>query len=163
MQEQSMRPCVEPQMTARYAAELDKLIDKTGAQTVFFLTWARQHIPQMQDGLDHTYYSVAERLDAKVAPVGRAWKAIREASPTLALHRSDKSHAAPAGTYLAACVFYATITGRSPVGLPAELTDGTRQLVKINPVLAKRLQTAAWKTVCSSPPKLDPSATKSAE
>jgi len=47
--------------------------------------------------------------------------------------------------------------------LPAELTDGTRQLVKINPVLAKRLQTAAWKTVCSSPPKLDPSATKSAE
>lgn len=157
LQEQSMRPCVEPEMTVRYAKELDKLIDKDRTKKIFFLTWARQHIPEMQDGLNQTYYSVARQLDATVAPVGRAWKKIREASPDLALHSPDRSHPSPTGTYLAACVFYTTITGRSPVGLPAVLKTGDKQLVKLDAELAKQLQTAAWETVCSPPPVLEES------
>jgi hypothetical protein len=44
-----------------------------------------------------------------------------------------------AGTYLASCVVFSALTGRSPVGNPylAGLDDAT----------AKMLQTAAWETV----------------
>ena len=36
----------------KYARILHEEISKQGAKTVFYLTWARQHIPQMQDGAD---------------------------------------------------------------------------------------------------------------
>ena len=34
----------------KYARILNEEILKQGAKTVFYLTWARQNIPQMQDG-----------------------------------------------------------------------------------------------------------------
>ena len=34
----------------KYARILHEEITKQGAKTVFYLTWARQNIPQMQDG-----------------------------------------------------------------------------------------------------------------
>ena len=56
------------------------------------------------------------------------------------MHSDDKKHPTRQGTYLAACVFYATMYGRSPEGLPgsiAKLTDDE----------ARPLQAIAWKTV----------------
>jgi hypothetical protein len=48
---------------------------------------------------------------------------------------------------LAACVFYATLMGKSPLGLPADLREGGKLLVQIPPDEAKRLQEIAWKAV----------------
>jgi hypothetical protein len=61
---------------------------------------------------------------------------------SLVLHAKDKRHPSKAGTYLAACVFYATIYEKSPEGLPGEpggLTDEE----------ARPLQAIAWETVQS--------------
>jgi len=58
----------------------------------------------------------------------------------LVLHSPDKKHLDAAGSYLAACVFYATIYGKSPEGLPgsiAKLTDDK----------ARHLQAIAWKAI----------------
>jgi hypothetical protein len=106
----------------------------------------------MQEGLNRGYFSIAKELDAEVAPVGMAWKRALAADPKPVLHRDDRSHPNPAGSYLAGCVFYATLLGKSPVGLPAELKLGSKTLVKLDEKLAARLQEVAWQTVSKRPP-----------
>ena len=79
-------------------------------------------------------------MNARLAPVGNAWQAALQSDPKLILHDKDHKHPNATGTYLAACVFYATIFGQSPEGLPGEiggLTSGE----------AQRLQAIAWKSV----------------
>jgi hypothetical protein len=120
------------------------------ARIIFYLTWARQHLPEEQATITKTYLEVARQHNALVAPVGEAWKDAFAARKDLALHLSDKSHPNPMGTYLAGCVFYATITGKTPVGLPAKI-EGIKSAAgltfDLKPDEAKFLQEIAWKTV----------------
>ena len=187
LQENSLQSTLNPESTHKYARFLDAEIKKQGAKTVLYLTWARQHIPQMQDGanpttspdyakamfqmsgaknidleqwcskhkrglvggIDGAYFDIAKELHAQVAPVGVAWKKALAADPTLVLHQPDKSHPSPKGSYLAACVFYATLFDKSPVGLPSELRKGTKVLMRLPLDEAKVLQEIAWQTVQS--------------
>src|SRR5262249_46570037 len=91
------------------------------------------------------------------APVGLAWQAALKARPDFALHVADKSHPNPAGSYLAACVFYATIYGQSPKGLSAHITgtivdhtgkigDAQGELVNLSKEDSAFLQKVAWQT-----------------
>ena len=52
LQENSLQPILNRESMHKYAQVLDEEIKKQGAKTVFYLTWARQNIPQMQDGSD---------------------------------------------------------------------------------------------------------------
>jgi hypothetical protein len=88
--------------------ELNERIQEVGAETVLYMTWARQHIPEMIDDLADAYISLAKKINAKVAPVGIAWKNALDANPELILHTEDKSHPTPIGSYLTACIFYST-------------------------------------------------------
>jgi hypothetical protein len=114
-------PRIDPRLFHDYARRFDAAIKQAGAKTVFFLTWARQDFPELQSVLDKAYLSVAKELGDRVAPVGPAWKEAIEERPRLALHQFDRSHPTPAGSYLAACVFYATLYGKSPEGLTAQV------------------------------------------
>jgi len=150
LQDHSMGPIWHANRTLEAARMLDAEIRKAGARTVFFLTWAREHLPEMQRPLTQAYRAFARELDALIAPVGLAWHRALVADPTLALHQDDESHATPTGSYLAACVFYATLTGNSPVGLAATLVSDDRTLVTLDADRARFLQTFAWKTVEST-------------
>lgn len=186
LQEQSLWPIVNRASMHKYARILHEENSRQGAKTVFYLTWARQDIPQMQDGADPAtspeyaramfqlvglakpayfealckqhkaglagglngaYFDIATELNAAVAPVGIAWKKALSADPNLVLHEADKSHPNAQGSYLAACVFYATLLDKSPVGLPAELWKERQLLVQVAPDEAKMLQEIAWQTV----------------
>lgn len=183
LQEQSLRPLIDRKSMHEYARVLDAEIKQQGAKTVFYLTWARQHIPDMQEGADParspeyakamyqisgaakttdfqdwcqrqavglqgglngSYLDIAKDLRADVAPVGIAWKMALAADPPFVLHRSDKSHPNPVGTYLAACVFYATLLDANPVGLPGKILQGDKTLADIPADQAKQLQEIAW-------------------
>jgi hypothetical protein len=50
LQEHSLQSTLQPESMYSNARLLDEEIKKRGAKTVFYLTWARQHIPQMQEG-----------------------------------------------------------------------------------------------------------------
>ena len=90
---------------------------------VFYMTWGRQNgddqncanfpfmctYDGMQQGLRTNYIALAEYNDGFVAPVGAAWKVVRDTQPGINLYDADGSHPSPAGTYLAACVFYCTL------------------------------------------------------
>ena len=74
-----------------------------------------------------------------VIPAGLAFARAVSKQPVLKLYAPDKRHPSLAGTYLASCVVFAALTGRSPVG--------NSYLAAIDAPTAKFLQTVAWETV----------------
>jgi hypothetical protein len=108
------------------AAELASKARIGGAAPVFYLTpawrdgWPDNGIPSyqaMQNAIDDGYVTVAQKLHATVAPIGVAWNAEVNAASGPDLWQGDGVHPTIAGTYLAACVLYATVFRESPVGL----------------------------------------------
>jgi autotransporter-associated beta strand protein len=97
------------------------------------------------------YARIANELSAAISPVGLAWLTVRTERPGLNLYYDTTGdyHPNPAGSYLAACVHYASVFGRSPVGNPClgYLTDAS---------LAAYLQSVAEKTVLQDPWAYDP-------
>jgi len=140
LQEQSLRPLRDRPRMFEYAAKLDSAIKKQQARTLLFQTWARQDAPQQQADLSKAYLDLGQELKGRVAPVGMAWERAFKDDPKLVLHGADKSHPGKAGTYLTACVFYATIFGNSPEGLPGEIGG-------LSDAEARRLQVIACQTV----------------
>jgi hypothetical protein len=129
LQEQSQTPAVEQvrEMTMYPAARtLAAKIRETGAIPVFFVTWAHRsgwpenHLDSyetMQLQIDEGYVRIARELNAPLAPVGFAWYKLWKQNPQMDLWQDDGSHPKEGGTYLAACVFYATLYRQSPEGL----------------------------------------------
>ena len=144
LQDQSQTPAVFPKKFEEAAVKLDKLIDASGAKTVFYQTWGRRDgdkanpklfptYESMQKKLSKNYLSAAKRCKARLAPVGDTWSLVRKENPKLGreLYRKDGSHPSAKGAYLAACVFYATIFEKSPgkVGFAGGLSEDERRVV----------------------------------
>jgi hypothetical protein len=114
------------------ARKLDSLIhvNDSCTQTVFYMTWGRKNgdasncaayppvctYQGMQDQLRNRYLQMAYDNNAMVAPCGEAWRDAIATTPAFDLYMSDQSHPSAYGSYLNACVFYASIYRRSPVG-----------------------------------------------
>jgi pimeloyl-ACP methyl ester carboxylesterase len=105
----------EPFRTA--ARAYAQAIRDHGAEPVFFMTWAYTGLPEMTAQLDMAYTAIGAELDAVVVPVGLAFATALELRPQLALVIDDRKHPTLAGTYLAACTFYAALYETSPAGL----------------------------------------------
>jgi hypothetical protein len=137
LQEQSTLPIKNAKRAQENIRLFDGPIRDSGATIALYLTWARKHAPETQKALTDVYTSIGAELGATVIPVGIAWERFlaRHGSPVL--HDKDGSHPTLAGSYLAACVFFAALFGRSPVGTPSTLKG-------ITPADAKLLQETAW-------------------
>jgi PKD repeat protein len=70
----------------------------------------------MQGRLRESYLEMSVDNDCSVSPVGAAWKYVRDNYPTIELYSADESHPSLNGSYLAACVHYASMYRESPVG-----------------------------------------------
>ena len=109
-------------------------IRNSGAEPVFFMTWAYTSQPQMTAKLDAAYSAIGAELDAKVVPVGLAFERALSLRPELKLIIADDKHPTMAGTYLAACSFYSALHGESAegltyhAGLPADDADFLQQI-----------------------------------
>jgi hypothetical protein len=149
----------DPQYLWRFAGLFDRDIKKAGAAPVFYLTWARRGTPDReQAALNYAYGKIARDLGDRVAPVGVVWQRVRRANPKLELYLQDRSHPTGAGSYAAACVLYATLCGKSPVGLTRTITgppvdvQGTVDRGKSTPLVelsaedAALIQQTAWET-----------------
>ena len=121
------------------ARKFAKLARKQGARPVFFMTWAYTDRPEMTPQLDRAYTEIARELDAEVVPVGLAFATVTAERPDLPLRTDDARHPTLAGTYLAACTFFAALYGQSPGGLDYDAGLGKET--------ADYLQQVAWKTV----------------
>ena len=162
LQEQSQKPSFPPSQvqaeTYPYATQLNDLIlaNDSCTETIFFMTWGRKYgdasncgfypplctFEGMQARLRQSYVEMADDNEALVSPVGEAFKYSRMADSTINLYSPDNSHPSVAGTYLAACTFYATIFETSPVGLSYN--------AGLNATQATFLQQIAYQTVFDS-------------
>src|ERR1700716_2044707 len=122
-----------------YAKKNSDIVRAHGTRPVFFMSWAYADKPEMTAQLAEAYTIAGNDNNALVIPAGLAFaRAIRK-QPELNRYVADKRHPSPAGTYLASCVSFAALTGRSPVG--------NSYLAGIDPPTAAFLQTVAWETV----------------
>jgi hypothetical protein len=122
------------------------------SQPLYYMTWGRQNGDPQWDSIN-TFYKMNDRLragymrfmeasEASVAPVGVAWRYVRDNYPAINLYSSDGSHPSLEGSYLAACVFYASIYRESPVNASFYST--------VLPANAQLLQQAAALVVLDS-------------
>jgi hypothetical protein len=137
LQGQSQEPSVDTAYVVAnvfpYAHQLDSLVYKNDScsQTIFFMTWGRKNgdtqncvayppvctFLGMEQQLENRYLQMGNDNGAIVGPVGEAWKNAIATNPAFDLYMSDESHPSLYGSYLTACVFYATIYKQSPLGL----------------------------------------------
>lgn len=89
---------------------------RNGAEPVLFMSWAYVDRPEMTEQLCEQYSIAAKANGAHLIPAGLAFANAMSQSD-IKLHELDGRHPTLAGTYLAACTSYASIFGRSPVGL----------------------------------------------
>lgn len=148
LQANSLSPLEAPDELRTYATRFAEHARAHGARVVLFETWARRddHLwyrrengvddpEEMLTRIDTFYTDLAARLSAPLAPVGRAWARAHHDLPDTSLHRRDGTHPSVAGSYLSACVVYATLTGRDPRGatfrphpLRREIAERIREL-----------------------------------
>jgi hypothetical protein len=93
------------------------------ARIVIPMDWAMNPMPdgwplfsEFSQMLHDGTLLLARRLDCMVAPIGWAWKKAVEERPDIELNQEDRRHPNRTGGYLQACVYYATIFRKSPVG-----------------------------------------------
>lgn len=140
LQEQSTLPLKNPQRMHENIRLFEEVIQSSGAGTALYMTWARSNAPETQKSITEAYQSIGEALKALVIPVGLAWRNFIDQYNHPVLHDADASHPTLAGSYLAACVFFAVLFGKNPVGAktqPAGLTKTEAAIV----------QQIAWTTV----------------
>lgn len=124
LQAQSQEAIHRPDGFFDYGKRLVEKVKAAGCPRVLLYgTWARQHIPSQQAGLTAAYAKLAAETGAELVRVGDAWAAAFAARPGLVLHNPDKSHPNDKGSYLAACLFYRALAGKSAKGLPYELKN----------------------------------------
>ena len=121
------------------AQRLASMVTADGGRPVLFMTWAYANQPEMTPALNLAYSELGKELGVTVVPVGLAFERALAGIPNLSLHTADLKHPTLEGTYLAACVFYAALWGKSPAALDygAGLPDD----------VAFALRQTAWRTV----------------
>lgn len=129
LQEQSEIPAIPNECKDEMypmVRELNTKITKTGAQPMLFMTWGYRDgdkengyatYEDMQEGLRKGYMNIAQELSLPVSPVGLAFLNAKQKDKNIKLWGVDGRHPSIEGSYLAACVFYNKIFGKSPVNL----------------------------------------------
>jgi hypothetical protein len=124
---------------------------------VLFMTWGYQGDAGMGASLQRAYEKVGKANDTLVVPVGAAFAVASQQHPDINLfvpdvrgvssnhddaeltYRRDVKHPSVAGTYLAACVMYASLHQRSP--------EGNLFQADLDPQTALKLQQLSWQVV----------------
>ena len=97
-----------------YTRRFDREIRKSGARTALYMVWPSEQRSRDFDAVYDSYASAAADVQGLFLPAGDAWRAAWRRDPSLALYDTDRFHPSRAGTYLAAVVIAARLTGRTP-------------------------------------------------
>ncbi len=130
IQGQSQEPITNLNQFNAGASALYELIKQYNpcAVTMPYMTWGRKngdasncpYFPVMctYEGMDTTlrdrYLELTESLNGEVSPVSVVWNYLRKNYPNIELYQSDESHPSAAGSYAAACCFYAGVFKKDP-------------------------------------------------
>jgi len=141
LQDQSFNPARDK---ADCVAQTKILADLFPGTPVFmYQTWAYREgseklantgltYDEMKEKLYDAYHAAAEAVNGTRVPVGFGFAEVKRAAPEVDLYTEDSYHPSPAGTYLAACLFYSALTGNAIDNLPgiAALDAATVEILK---------------------------------
>lgn len=124
IQEQSVRPAINPGAFYESVRTMAEKIRATGAQPVLYATWGRKEgsdtltkynmtNEEMTWKLAAAYDAIGKELDIPVVHVGAAFFDVYTGS-SINLYNEDKSHPNPTGSYLAAMALTCGIFGADP-------------------------------------------------
>ncbi|MEI6233710.1 MAG: DUF4886 domain-containing protein [Planctomycetota bacterium] len=150
LQDNSSSPKLKSDSMKTYARLFDAEIKKANAKGLLYMTWALQKTPDDQAIISAAYEDLGKELNEKVVPVGLARVNAFKGDATVNLYVKDGKHPTPAATYLAACTFYASITGHSSKSSTTKVTDAKdpkKVLVDISAEQAAYFQKIADETV----------------
>jgi hypothetical protein len=92
-------------------------IRAAGSRTALLMAWPYERLNWIAlPEIVQAHRELSRELKIPVAPVGNAFARALAERPSLPMLGKDKEHETIHGTYLAACVIYATIYGESPAG-----------------------------------------------
>lgn len=130
LQGQSREPILSTPSFNSGGYQLNTLVKQYNpcAVTMLYMTWGRKNgdaafcpgFPEMctytsmDSALKYCYLNLATSLNAEVSPVSVVWRNLRQNNPGINLYRADESHPSAAGSYAAACSFYASIFKKDP-------------------------------------------------
>lgn len=129
LQEQSTNPAVSPANFYTNVRILDRMIKEKGATTVLYQTWGRKTgnsvltsngwtNETMTYKIAASYEAIAEEIGAALSPVGSAFYDVYTNHPEIELFYDDgPSHPLLTGSYMVALCHYATVYGKSPIGV----------------------------------------------
>jgi hypothetical protein len=158
--EENLARMTDPEVFKQYVRYFEQEIESAGAKTVLYMPWEYDLKLKQRtiDEIADAYGDIGAELDIEVAPVGIAWQRAHQERPQPSLYAFDRSMPSIHGTYLTACVLYATIFDKDPSGLsyrPSGLFPDAAPIVKdvirhwpqISDDEAAFLQRIAWETV----------------
>jgi PKD repeat protein len=130
IQGQSQEPITQYSQFGNGGAALYSMIKQYNpcAVTMPYMTWGRKNgdasncasFPVMctYQGMDTTirdrYLNLTAFVNGEVSPVSVVWNYLRQNYPAIELYQADESHPSTAGSYAAACCFYAGIFKKDP-------------------------------------------------
>lgn len=143
LQEQSAKPATNKTDFLLSVAQLDQLIDASGAQTVLYSTWSYRDGSTKLDNTGYTYtefyqaitssYQQAEQAnDAIRVPVGTVFYNISMDGSPINLITIDDFHPTPEGSYVAAFSFFTVLLGTDHeiTYTPTTITSEERDLLQ---------------------------------
>jgi hypothetical protein len=138
--------------TLRLATKLfDADVRKIGGTTALFSAWPTQDRRVDFPRAIESYQIAASDVNGIFLPVAGAWVAAWNRDSTIGLYATDGLHASTAGSYLTALVIFSKLTGKSPIGSPAQLTLAGGGTLTVATPLATLLQQAAAEAISASP------------
>lgn len=122
-QDQSTYPIKHIDTTAFYFSKLKSLLP-LNTKVYLYATWTYPNFPVeglvMNDSkkIESNLRTISKQFSAvKIIPVGRAFDLFSSKYPEIKLLTDDAKHPSHNGTYLAACVFFASLSRQSSKGL----------------------------------------------
>ena len=105
-----------------YAKKHINTIKANNSQVALYMTHAfvKPHEKFMHNQIkviEETYTKVGKQNKVLVIPVGLAFDLAYKINPNIRLHKTDGTHPNLKGTYLAACTVFASIYGKSSIGI----------------------------------------------
>lgn len=125
LQEQSYRPISDRANFLGGAAGVCAMMGEKPAKLFFYATWGRRDGCPLLDELKLTrlemtaqlhdaYAEAAAQNGASLSDAGGAFAYVYEHCPEIDLYKPDLSHPSAQGSYLAALIHFASLTGRLP-------------------------------------------------
>jgi len=121
IQEHSSTPLENQDLTKTYFEKIMSLIPES-TQVHFFSTWMYPSIQYLnvkndEFPIEKNIQEIIKGYDVKIIPVGRAFKLFNEKYPFFKLLMEDDKHPNSNGSYLASCIIFSHISGKSSVNL----------------------------------------------